>query len=257
MKSFALTLSPLSDIGEETFKQLCDMFDHYSWQWIGCRENASKWHAHFGILAPFETTSAFGKRIRTLLHRFDPKEYGDAKHSIFVTTWYVGGPGYEPKIEKCTSAPGTWEEYLTKDGDVTKGKYWEYSDEQWDKIRPEVLMSNIPPKDQRETMTWSTMQHWAKLFKENKLPMDTMHDIEMGLSNICFKAKLDKMPERRKWNELRDCLWMYMNNYEGNAFTFCEDMDVKTTIRKKRKLDALTEVRMTDTQLEAMNASVS
>lgn len=257
MKSFALTLSPPSDIGEDTFKKICDLFDSYSWQWIGCRENASKWHAHFGILAPFSDTSAFGKKIRKLMHDLDPAEYNHPKISIKIKTWYVGGPGYEPKVEHCTTAPESWEEYLAKDGNVTKGKCWEYSAEQWDKIRLEVLMPNKAPGDQREKMTWSTMEHWAKLFKDNELPMATMHDIEMGLSNICFKAKLDKMPERRKWNELRDCLWMYMNNYEGNAFTLCEDMDVKTTVRKKRKLDDLTEIKMTDTQLEAMNANVS
>lgn len=237
MKSFALTLSPPSDIGEETFENICNLFDSFSWPWIGCRENASKWHAHFGVLAPYNDASAFGKRIRNLMKEFDPEEYKLPTVAIKVKTWYVGGPGYEPKIDNYNETVDTWEKYLEKDGLVRRGQHWEYTEDTWATMREQVLTPNKPPGEQREKVTWGAMQHWAKMFEDLKLPTATTEDIQMGLSNICFYHKLDKMPERRKWNELRDCLWMYINNYKGDAFTFCENMDLAQNLRKKRKLE--------------------
>ncbi|AXH78543.1 MAG: hypothetical protein [Circular genetic element sp.] len=236
MKSFALTLSPAGDITPDDYKKICKLFDAEKWKWIGCRELSGKYHCHFGILAKYSNVGNFGKRVRAILRAIDETQYGPV-HAIKPKDWYIGGADYIPAVIRDDSNDTTWEDYLTKDGPIDKGEHWDYTDESWQNQRETLLTANKDPKDQYVAPAWGVMEHWAKHFTALNLPTATTKDIEMGISNICFKHRLDKMPERRKWNELRDTLWMFINKYEGNAWTFCEDVDIETQCRKKRKMD--------------------
>jgi hypothetical protein len=121
-KGYAVTLSPPSDISEKSFSDVCEKFEGCGWKFMGSRELAGKWHAHFGVLAPYATTSSFGKKLRQLLKAYDPEEYKNTV-SVKVKAWYVGGEGFEPKVEH----PGagkftTWEHYIEKDATAVRSK---------------------------------------------------------------------------------------------------------------------------------------
>lgn len=236
-KSYALTLSPPNDISAETFSEIRKIFDGQGWQYLCCRELAGKWHAHFGLLAPFATTSSCGKRVRNLLKKFDPEQYANT-HSIKIKAWYVGGPGFEPKTETGNGKYETWEEYMGKDLYMERSdNFWVQS--AWEVVREDILWKNKPPEEQKKVIAWGTMEHWKNLLLKYDLAFDTINDIECSISNLCFNLKVEKMPDRRNERQLVYHLFLYMNGCEGNAMEMMDNWDIEKAAAKKKKWDKL------------------